>query len=247
MNRLILTKKAVCLINEIWSIENIYNEVEKVESWEKTYKDFEKNIASCFKWKTFEKLINSRDDAFLSKKLATVHLDINLDDVIFEEYKFESKKILNDKVKEYFKSLEFYSLIWEEEKHLSKWEDLNLTVKLIQNNKKLEELFNTIKQSKEIIIDTETTSLNVMQADLVWISVYLDDDNIYYINKWHEWEKVADKDLVNFLNNLLNLDIIIVWHNLKYDLEIIDLYVKSIDEESEKSEEGIDGGQIKMF
>lgn len=108
-------------------------------------------------------------------------------------------------------------------------------------------MFNTIKQSKEIIIDTETTSLNVMQADLVWISVYLDDDNIYYINKWHEWEKVADKDLVNFLNNLLNLDIIIVWHNLKYDLEIIDLYVKSIDEESEKSEEGIDGGQIKMF
>ena len=48
-----------------------------------------------------------------------------------------------------------------------KWDDLKLEVKLIQNKQQLEKLFDKIKNLKEIIIDTETTSLNVMQADLV--------------------------------------------------------------------------------
>jgi len=66
-----------------------------------------------------------------------------------------------------------------------------------------------------------------MEAELVWISIYLDDTHIYYINRWHNWPKVADDDLHKFLDFLFWSDKLIVWHNLKYDLEILELYRKS--------------------
>jgi hypothetical protein len=47
------------------------------------------------------------------------------------------------------------------------WKDLNLKVKIVDSKEKLEELFKKIKQKKEIVFDTETTSLNVMEASLV--------------------------------------------------------------------------------
>ena len=84
-----------------------------------------------------------------------------------------------------------------------------------------------IKKYKKIVIDTETTSLNIMDAELVWISLFLDEKNIFYINRLHAWEKIKDSDLNNFLEKLFWLDILIVWHNLKYDLQIIDLFKKS--------------------
>ncbi|NCO31449.1 hypothetical protein GW891_01120 [bacterium] len=34
--------------------------------------------------------------------------------------------------------------------------------------------------------DTETTSLDIMKAELVGISIYIDDKRIYYINRMHD-------------------------------------------------------------
>lgn len=220
-------QKAVALINEIWTIEDIYNEVEKIENKEKTFLDYSDSVSSCFKWKTYEKLVNSKENAFLSKKLATIELNANLDNLKIENFKFNPNLIFNENVKKYFKENEFYSLIWEEEQKLKKWNGLKLNVKIIQNKKDLDLLWNKITKYKEVIIDTETTSLNIIEADLVWISIFLDNDNIYYINRLHKWESVTDIDLKNFLNNLFSFDILIVWHNLKYDLEILDLYRKN--------------------
>jgi hypothetical protein len=64
-----------------------------------------------------------------------------------------------------------------------------------------------------------------MKAKLVWISIYLDDKNIFYINRLHKWESVDDKNLKNFLNEIFELDILIIGHNIKYDLEIIELFL----------------------
>lgn len=246
-------KKAVDLINVIWSVENIYdfidtlnwkNEKEILTILKEKYKEEDtKKIAWCFKWKTYEKLLSSREDAILSKKLATIELNIDLencfitDDVAWdwtiskkfnlEDFKFKPENLLNENVREYFKSLEFFSLIWEiEDVKVKTWNDLWLKVKLVQDKEQLDELFNKIKNYQKICLDTETTSLDIMEALLVWISIYLDDNNIYYINRLHNWAKVNDNDLKEFLINLFNLDLLIVWHNLKYDLEIIDLFHK---------------------
>lgn len=256
-------KKAVDLINIIWSVEQIYDVVDRVNSWEKLEKclweeniDWIKDIASCFKWKTFEKLLSSREDAFLSKKLATIELNIDLNDHLLidempwdwivtkkfelEDFKFKPNNLLNENIKEYFKSLEFFSLIWEtEDIKVKTWNDLWLNVKLVQNKEQLDELMKQISHPPsgtsldkgrkndefKICLDTETTSLNIIEAELVWISIYIDDNNIYYINRLHNWAAVYDIYLKEFLNNLFELDILIIWHNLKYDLEILDLFL----------------------
>lgn len=244
-------KKAVELINNIGEIDKIYEEVEKVKSWEKTFTHYDKSVQSCFKWKTFDKLIESRDDAFLSKKLATIILDINLNEnllidtipwdwVVYkkfelEDFKFKPNNLINDEIKEYFRSLEFYSLIWEfEDIKVKTWYDLWLKVKTITNISDLDDLFIKIKNTDKISLDTETTSLNIIDAELVWISIYVDNSNIFYINRLHKWESVNDADLKKFLSKILDLDILIIWHNIKYDLEILELFLWSNSEQAQE-------------
>ncbi len=224
-------KKAVDLINNIWTVEEILKQVELVESWEKPSDDFDKSIQSCFKWKTFEKLVNSKQNAILSKKLATLELNVELDNFDIENYSFDGVSIINEEIKEFFKKYEFNSLLWEtESKKLSSFDDLNLDVKIIDNDSDLEKLSKKISEYQEIILDTETTSLNYFEAELVWISIYLDEKNIFYINRLHNWEKVSDTSLKKFLNSILEDDSkTIVWHNLKYDLQILKLFLSGTD------------------
>ncbi len=205
-------KKAVDLINKYWTVEEIFNHIED--------EDF------ILSWKTLEKLKNSREIAFLSKRLATLKKDIDLWNFYLEDYKFHKDNILNDSVKELFKRYEFNSL-HHEEKNLKTWKDLWLKVQILGDDEKLENLKNIISKYKKVFFDTETTWLDVMQADLVWVSIYLDDNNIFYINYAHEWEKVSKEKLAEFIKYLFSLDIEIIWHNIKYDLEIIENFLNS--------------------
>jgi DNA polymerase-1 len=126
---------------------------------------------------------------------------------------------------EFFRKMEFNSLIWEEEKKLTKWNDLGLKVQIIWDKQGLNELLEKIKKYKNIVLDTETTSLDIIKAKLVWVSIFLDEKNIFYINLRHSWPKVNVDDLNDFLKKLFKLDITIIGHNIKYDLEIIDLFL----------------------
>lgn len=232
-------KKAVTLLNSLWSIEKIY---EVFDGW--NFENLEDDIKKVFKWKNLEKLENSRENAFLSKKLATIELNVDLPEFNLEDYKFIPENYLTPEIKTLFRELEFNSLLWEESPKLKKWDDLKLDVKIIDNDEKLEKVFNNIKNFPQITFDTETTSLNIMEAKLVWISIYLNDDNIFYINRLHSWNTVTDKKLKEFLIKLFELDILIIGHNIKYDLEIIDFFLKSssiVNEELDRKE------QISLF
>ena len=222
-------KKAVDLINQIWWVESIYKEVKKIESWEKTVSDYDKSVQSCFKWKTFEKLQKSKEDAFLSLKLATIDLNVNLENFDLENFKFEPEKFKNDEVIAYFKEMEFNSLLeeWDFAMKMITWKDLNLNVKIIWNDEFLKKIFEEIKKYEKIVLDTETTSLDVMQAKIVWVSFYLDEKNIFYINRLHKWPRVSGLELKKFFKNLFELNILIIWHNLKYDLEVIENFLKN--------------------
>jgi DNA polymerase-1 len=213
-------KKAVTLLNELWSIEEIYKVFDS-NDFEKLSDDSKK----VFRWKNLEKLENSRENAFLSKKLATIELNVELPDFELEKYLFTPEKYITPEITTLFRELEFNSLLGEEAPKLKKWDDLKLDVKIINSDEKLEKLFNNIKNYPQIAFDTETTSLNIMEAELVWVSIYLNDNNIFYINRWHSWDKVSDSKLKEFLTKLFVLDITIIGHNIKYDLEIIDLFL----------------------
>lgn len=220
-------KKAIDLINNIWTIEEILKQVDLVESWDKDFKDFDTSIQSCFKWKTFEKLKESKENAILSKKLAKIDLWVELIDFDLDNYLFDKDSILNPEVLELFKGYEFNSLLEESNREKMKiFDDMNVSVKTITNDSDLDNLSKKIENYSEIVLDTETTSLNYIDALLVGVSIYLDDNNLYYINRMHDWDKVSDDILKKFLNKLLDSDKTIIGHNLKYDLEIIDLFLQ---------------------
>jgi hypothetical protein len=47
------------------------------------------------------------------------------------------------------------------------WENLNLKVNIVSNKENLEKLKNILKNYKKVFFDTETTSLNIYEANLV--------------------------------------------------------------------------------
>jgi DNA polymerase-1 len=219
-------KKAVTMINDIWNIEKVYD---VLDSW--NYENLTDDAKKIFKWKAIEKLTDSRDNAFLSKKLATICLDVPNysweNKVVLEDYKFYPEKFLKPEIIQFFKDYEFHSLVPKDQLEKSKtWKDLWITPKIIWNDEQLVELKNIIKGYSKVVLDTETTWLDSMTADLVWVSIYLDDKNIYYINRLHSWPNVSDKNLHNFLDYLLQSDYLIIGHNIKYDLQIIELFLK---------------------
>lgn len=218
-------KKAVDLINYIWWVEDIFETVDKIEAWKLIVDDLDKSVQSVFKWKTYERLLSSKDVAFISKKLATIACDIEIKDFNLNNFAFHPEKIFNDDVKDYFRSLEFNSLLNEETKKLSKWDDLWLKVNIIWDKQGLDELEKTISKYDEVVFDTETTSLNIIEAELVWLSIYLDDKHIYYINRLHKWPQVDDVNFIKFVENFIKMDKILIAHNLKYDLEILSMFI----------------------
>jgi DNA polymerase I-like protein with 3'-5' exonuclease and polymerase domains len=132
-----------------------------------------------------------------------------------------------------FKKYEFNSLLPNQDRKVEKvWNNLGLNVQIVGDSEWLENLKNKFKCIDKIVLDTETTSLDIIKAELVWISILLDDKNIYYINVEHKWPKVNKNDLKIFLKELLNSDITIIGHNIKYDLEIIELFINNTENEN---------------
>ncbi len=96
---------------------------------------------------------------------------------------------------------------------------------LIQTTSQLEVLIEEIKKIKLIAIDTETTSLNVMNAKLVGISMSLKKGEAVYIPVNHmgatEDEQINEDDLVQLLKPILeDTAIIKIGQNIKYDAHI---------------------------
>jgi hypothetical protein len=164
-------------------------------------------------------------------------LDVELPNFKLDDFEFNPKNILNEDVFLFFEKYEFNSLIWNEWiAKLQTWKDLWLKVHIIDNDENLKKLKETCVKEKKFVLDTETTSLNIMVAELVWISIYIDDEKIYYINRLHSWNKVSDWALQEFVKSILSSDSLIIWHNLKYDLEILDLFLKNLPKQQKQDE-----------
>ncbi|MCH2188657.1 hypothetical protein MK079_02410 [Candidatus Gracilibacteria bacterium] len=222
-------KKAVTLINSLGSVEDIYKTVDEVENKNIDPRQefaYDPDLMKLFNGKTYEKLREGRESAFLSKKLATIACDIELSGFDINSYIFESSSLLNDSVQELFEELEFHSLLPEKTVQKNTWKDRSIDVQTITTDADLEKLKQKISEYDTVILDTETTSLDIIDADLVGVSVYLDDKNVYYINRLHEGNHVSDNILQDFLSGLLDADLTLVGHNIKYDLQIIQRFLE---------------------
>ena len=218
-------KKVSVLINEFGTVEEIYEVIDKVVAGDLEPITFSDEVQKLFRGKTFEKLRDGKENAFLSKRLATLDCSMDLKDFHIENYVFHPEGVVNTEVEAFFEELEFHSLI-QTKRQKYNWEQTGKKIQIIGDEQWLDDLAKKITSCREIVLDTETTNLKVQDAGLVWVSILLDEDNIYYINRLHSGPCISDDILKIFLENILNSDIKIIGHNLKYDLEILTLFLQ---------------------
>lgn len=205
-------KTAIELLLEFNTLENLYKQYQ-------TSKKVKPRIK--------ELLTTYRDDAFLSKQLGSIKTDVPIKFDLDECKLYSPDK---DKLIKLFQELEFKSLLGkipelEQKLNLMQTSLQIETAKknkkisttkyhLIDNEKKLQTLINKLKKVKFISLDTETSSTDALQAELVGISLAWQAGEAYYLDyqalkNTKSFEKFA-KIIINQVNT--------IGHNIKFDL-----------------------------
>ena len=214
-------KTATRLINQFGSVEEIYAHIDRVSP---------PKLQSLLK--------QNEAIARQSKELATIVTDVpltlHLDDCRVSHYD-------RQQVAELFRGLEFFSLLPKlpdaEEKETpseapSRTEGkppVELTYHIVNNSQALSELLGRLSQAESFTIDTETTSLNTMSAQLVGISVSLAPAEAYYIPVGHlglgQMEQLPLEQVISGLEPVLEDDSTAkIAHNGKYDITVLSRY-----------------------
>ena len=156
-----------------------------------------------------ETLIENKDKALISKKLVTLKHDAPTDRDLHE---FELKEIDKDKLYKFLREMEFNRLL---SSAISAYGEPNLSSINIENktnvnskeiNKKeyylitdIKEIDKWIKEAEEIgevAVDTETSSLDPHQADLIGVSLSTSIGEACYIPIGHDSKRCIKKSLV---------------------------------------------------
>ncbi|MDC0044417.1 DNA polymerase I [Pelagibacteraceae bacterium] len=104
---------------------------------------------------------------------------------------------------------------------------------LINNIEELNKLITLIKKTGYLAIDTETNSLNIEKANLVGVSIAVDENSAYYIPINHKNlednksvnSQIKESELIKLLKPICNdPSILKIGHNIKYDLRILEKY-----------------------
>ncbi|MBU2595257.1 DNA polymerase I, partial [Patescibacteria group bacterium] len=206
-------KTATDLIKKYRSIEEIYKALGAAKL----------NISPRYQ----EILLEQKDEAFLSKKLATilVDLDVSLDLKKAELHDYERTKVLK-----LFQELGFRSLISKlplakkdresGQESLFGSESAQKTEKqgnyyLVDNRQKFENLYKKIKLAKYFVFDTETDTLG---GKLIGISFSFKEKEAYYLSLLNKESNYYLKKLKPiFESNIYKK----IGHNLKYDCLIL--------------------------
>tara|TARA_B100000475_G_scaffold66360_1_gene47168 strand:- start:888 stop:3617 length:2730 start_codon:yes stop_codon:yes gene_type:complete len=213
-------KTAQKLLSEYGSVEGILENKEKI------------------KGSVGMKVRDNTESALMSKELAKIKTDISLN---IEINDLKIKKANYSDLNRLLDEMEFRTiknrmissglLLEQEEGQLDFFsnqtsaETENLNYKLIDKNK-LDDLVKSLALSKSICVDTETSSLNIQEAKLAGIALSDGEKKGYYIPTVND-----HNEIINKLKPLLeNPSIMIIGHNLKYDLQILKKYNINIKE-----------------
>lgn len=177
-------KTAAALIQEYGSLEGLYKNIEKIT-----------------KPKLKENLVTYKDDAFLSKKLATIHTNCPIK-IDFHKLTYSDKNTAL--LEQIYTDMEFKSLLKKligtaeqsvnikavsvEEPSTpvftSKFEDINThphKYYTIKNDADFKKLCKKLKSLDEFAFDTETTSENPIEAELVGLSFSYNESEAFYV------------------------------------------------------------------
>jgi len=183
-----------------------------------------------------ETLIENKDKAIISKKLVTLKDDTPVDRELSE---FKLKEIDKDKLYKFLREMEFNRLLSSaisaygepslesskvEPKPKEKQNDISKKeYYLITDPKEIDKWINEAEEAGEVSVDTETSSLDPHQADLIGISLSSKIGKACYIPIGHESKKCINKDIVlKKLKPLLeDPSIKKIGQNIKFDFIVL--------------------------
>ena len=225
-------KTAAKLINEFGSIDNLLLH------------------STDIKGKLREKVEAAVDDIRMSKFLATIRTDVpilfNLDELklqspdeeklrkLFTELEFKTllNKVLNkteNTTKPVNAQLDLFAEFAPaspEVQKIASFESLKTTphdYKLIENQKDAVALCDFFRTKQILSLDTETTSTNAIEAELVGLSFSVEPGKAFYVPVPAEREQA--QTIVNIFKEVYeDPKILKIGQNLKYDLEVLHNY-----------------------
>ena len=183
-----------------------------------------------------ETLTENKDKAIISKKLVTLMKDVPVERKIEE---FQLKEIDKDKLYKFLREMEFNRLLSsvisaygepilddaktgvvsiEKQQTISK-----KNYHLIINEKQIDEWVNEAEEAGEIAIDTETSSLDAHQAELVGISLSTKIGKACYIPIGHKFKGCLKKEnVIKKLKPLLeDKSVKKIGQNIKFDFIVL--------------------------
>lgn len=185
--------------------------------------------ASSITGKIGERLQEALAHLPLSRELVTIKTDVLIKQSLSDLVVAKPDK---EKLIPLFKKLEMNSWLREmQNNNVSIQPEAKINYSTILSKDEFVSLIGKLKKVDVYVLDTETTSLNVVQAQLVGIAIAL-DKQAYYIPLQHDEDKDKQLDLSYVLaelqNILANPNKTIVGHNIKYDINILKNYDISI-------------------
>jgi DNA polymerase-1 len=200
-------KTAEKLINEYASLEGLYQKIETLSQA-----------------KLKEKLLADRENAFLSRRLIALKEDLATPEL--SEYEIPEPN--EEKLQELYAFLDFKRLLKAPTSTAVALETKGFA--LITTESQLQDLCRQLAQAPLLVVDTETTSLDPLVAELVGISLCTAAEEAYYLPIGHRDQAgnlVADQlDLALVQKHLAPLfsdpRLPKLGHNLKFDLPILE-------------------------
>lgn len=190
-------KTALKLLTDYGSLEGIYENIDSI------------------KGKTREKLENDRDNAFMSKEIATIYKDVPLD-ITFEDIKYLGA---NEKeLSAIYEDLEFYSLLKNFNREITPKSEL-----VFSEISSIDE----VKLDNEVSIYVELSEENYHKAEIIGIGVSDKTNNYYLAPNFLEGLISLLQDKVVYTYNAKALDITLRKNNLELSPVNYDLMIAS--------------------
>ena len=199
-------KTAIKWINEYGSLEGVIQNADQI------------------KGKIGDNLNAALDQLDLFKTLVTIKCDVQTDSNFSDLIIGESNE---DLLYEQLSDLGLHGLIKQFDiQSPEKKPDVESNYHTIRTKNELDELIEVMKKAPYISFDTETTSLDYMNAELVGVSIALKPNEAFYIPINHNYEGVEKQLEEHFVLEALKPflesdEIPKIGHNLKYDRHIL--------------------------
>lgn len=197
-----------------------------------------------------KKLIESKEQAYMSKELVTLKQDV-FDSIDFEEYKMDienpflniydelvkyeqngvlrmlhAKNMVSDVQKEQAVSnVKMQSVVQEEEDYSVK---LEFKATLIRDTKALDAALAPLQKDTVVAFDTETTGLDYEKDKLVGFSFCIDEKEAFYVPFAHFYlgvpEQITHEDAKAAIRKIFSSKV--VGHNIKFDLHFVTRFLE---------------------